>query len=220
MNRKWPIPRPATRDECMPLIEAYHPYKGAGKSGQWWACEENGVVDAAFQWMPPLPSAASAVAPGCPHGVLSLARMVASPREERAWHISKPLKWLMRNGLDRERWPVLVTYSDAGQGHSGHVYKCSGWLMDGTRSTPNYEDDNGTKRSIRSAGQTVAGLTKSGKSDKTRWVHRACPMGQELEHMHKHGWRHVPIPGKTWASGNQAFTWVKLTPLEILMEVS
>jgi hypothetical protein len=29
--------------------------------------------------------------------------------------------------IDRTRWPVLVTYSDIGQGHTGHVYKCSGW---------------------------------------------------------------------------------------------
>jgi hypothetical protein len=59
--------------------------------------------------------------------VLALSRMVAVPAEQRRLkHISKALKRQMRL-IDRSRWPVLVTYSDESVGHTGHVYKCSGW---------------------------------------------------------------------------------------------
>lgn len=34
--------------------------------------------------------------------------------------VSKPLRRQMRVEIDRGRWPVLITYSDEGQGHTGH----------------------------------------------------------------------------------------------------
>lgn len=87
-----------------------------------YAVIEDGAPVAAFVWQPPAPGAARSVCPEAPYGVLALSRMVALPRDERRLrHISKPLRAQMRRLIDRGRWPVLVTYSDEGQGHTGYV---------------------------------------------------------------------------------------------------
>jgi tRNA U34 5-carboxymethylaminomethyl modifying GTPase MnmE/TrmE len=76
----------------------------------------------------------------------------ALPREERRLrHISKPLKRQMRDLIDRTRWPVLVTYSDEGQGHLGHVYKCSGWQKT-------------TRKRAQVLSVAIVGYTNAGKS--------------------------------------------------------
>jgi len=135
--------------------------------------------------------------------------MVAVPRSERDWHISKPLKWLMRRGLDRGRWPILVTYSDAGEGHCGNVYKCSGWKKDGERRSPRFNDEDGNRRSVYSNGRHDRGsVVAAGSSLITRWVHRACEPGAELAHMEAAGWRLVETGGR-WRSGNPKRKWVR-----------
>ena len=48
-----------------------------------------------------------------------------------------------------------------------------------------------------------------GDTEITAWTHRVCLPGNEEAHIHAAGWRRVPIPGKTWRSGAQAFTWSK-----------
>jgi len=79
-------------------------------------------VVAAYAWQPPPPGASRAVCPEAPEGVLALSRMVAVPRDERRLqHVSTPLRRQMRVLIDRGRWPVLVTYSDEGQGHTGNA---------------------------------------------------------------------------------------------------
>ena len=86
--------------------------------------------------------------------MLALSRMVAVPREKRELrHISKPLRVQMRRRIDRTRWPVLVTYSDEGQGHTGHVYKCSGWQATERTRRPTFEDAQGRRQSSYSNGK-------------------------------------------------------------------
>lgn len=136
--------------------------------------------------------------------------MVAVPRDERALnHISKPLRRQMRALIDRTRWPVLVTYSDEGQGHTGHVYLCSGWEKTSRATRPYFEDAAGRRCSSYSNG--VHGrreLIRAGTTTIQRWEHWACPRGEALRWMTDHGWRLVEVPGKTWRSGSPARTWV------------
>lgn len=115
--------------EVRHLFEAFHGYKSVGSVATYaFAVIENGLYVAAYTWNPPAPGAAIAICPEAPYGVLSLSRMVALPHRQRTLnHVSKPLRYQMRRLIDRTRWPVLVTYSDASLGHTGHVYKCSGW---------------------------------------------------------------------------------------------
>lgn len=136
--------------------------------------------------------------------------MVAIPKEERDWQISKPLLWIVRHGLDRGRWPVLLTFSDAGAGHQGIAYMASRWKRERTTTSGVYEDDDGVRRSpyVR-GGRRVEGLTRKGFTEITAWTHRACPFGTEAEWIAAHGWRRVAVPGKVWRSGAPAFTWTK-----------
>lgn len=150
-----------------------------------------------------------------PAGVLALSRMVAVPREERSLrHVSKPLRVQMRRLIDRTRWPVLVTFSDEGQGHTGHVYKCSGWEPTTRTKVAVFEDESGRRCSRYSNGKTGGRkLRPAGHTWIQRWEHWACERGAAADWMLAAGWHRVPIAGKTWRSGAQAYRWERSTNL-------
>ena len=205
------------------LFTRYHGYKSVGNLATYChAVYEDGQPVAAFVWNPPPPGACSALsaAPGGA-GVLALSRMVAVPKDERRLQkISKPLRRIMRSDLiDRGRWPVLVTYSDAsltgpsGRPHSGHVYLCSGWTRDVDVSRPYYEDPTGARVSSYANGQTdTDNKTKAGHTVLTRWIHRVCPPGEEEAWLNAHGWHRTRDDGRRWASGSPVQTWTWRDP--------
>jgi hypothetical protein len=193
------------------LCARFHSYGSAGKISVYnFAVMEDGKPVAAFSWQPPPPGAASSVCPEAPQGVLALSRMVAVPKNERRLrHISKPLRHQMLKLIDRTRWPVLTTYSDEGQGHTGHVYKCSGWHPTIRAERIFYIDSNGKRASISTSDKHNArGLRPGGTTTLQRWEHWACGRGGAAEWMSGHGWKKVPTRHK-WRSGNSASTWVK-----------
>ncbi len=193
------------------LFEKHHAYGGVGSCATYvFAVVESGQPIAGYAWNPPPPSAARSVCPEAPHAVLSLSRMVALPKSERKLkHISKPLRRQMKFMIDRTRWPVLVTYSDEGLGHSGFVYQCSGWAKTSRRKVPQYERD-GVRTSTYSGGRhSLMGLKKIGHAYIQRWENWVCEPETVSDHMRAAGWKRVPIPGKFWKSGNQAHKWVK-----------
>jgi len=196
------------------LCEQYHGYGSAGgaKVYAFGVFEGNSLV-AAYAWQPPPPGAAKAVCPEAPQGVLALSRMVAVPREQRRLnHVSRPLRRQMNRLIDRTRWPVLLTYSDEGQGHTGHVYKCSGWQPTAKEQRPYFVDANGRRASSYSNGRHGSrGLRRAGTTTIQRWEHwvSIVPYASAAEYMAAHGWQRVPVPGKFWRSGNQAFTYRK-----------
>lgn len=203
--------RPIRLRQALPLIEAFHSYASLGNNATYafGVFEEHRLV-AAFVWQPPPPGAARAVCPEEPAAVLSLSRMVAVPRGERHLnHISKPLRRQMRVEIDRSRWPVLLTYHDEGQDHTGHVYKCSGWQQTKRSRRPIYESAGKRISSYNNGAHDTRDLTRVGWTVIRRWEHWACPPGCVAQWMATHGWHRVPVPGKVWRSGNQAFTWVQ-----------
>lgn len=203
--------RLAKRDDVLPLFEKYHGYKSLGKMLTYcFAVYEGGEPVAAFAWVPPPPGAAKAVCPDAPFGVLSLSRMVAVPPAQRELkHISRPLKRQMRHMIDRTRWPVLVTYADEGQGHTGYVYKCAGWQPTKRAQRNTATDEAGARVSTYSNGaRSKHSLT--GKTWLQRFEHWACPPDNVAQWMADHGWVRQPIEGRVWASGNQAFTYVNI----------
>lgn len=204
--------RDTTLDEVRALCERYHGYGSAGNAAAYvfGVFEATGLV-AAYAWQPPPPGAARAVCPEAPHGVLALSRMVAVPAKQRRLnHVSKPLRRQMRNLIDRTRWPVLVTYSDEGQGHTGYVYKCSGWEPTQRVTRPVYVDEDGNRASSYSNGRHGGrSLTRAGATTLQRWEHWACTRGSASAWMESHGWRREVIPGKTWRSGNQAHRYTR-----------
>lgn len=210
--------RTATRDEVIELFEKHHGYKSASASMTYcFAVFEDGAPVAAYAWQPPPPGAAKSVCPEAPQGVLSLSRMVAVPKEQRRLkHISKPLRRQMNHLIDRTRWPVLVTYSDEGQvndkgdPHNGFVYECSGWTPTVRNKRPVNENADGTRCSSYSNGKHGRReLTRVGYTWIQRWENRVCSTGEAANWMTDHGWVRVPVPGKRWANGNQAHTYVQ-----------
>jgi len=198
--------------ELRALFELHHRYKGVSATATYaFGAYEDERLVAAFTWQPPPVGCAKAVLPDCPAGVPSLSRMVAVPRAERRLkHLSNPLRVQMHQLIDRDRWPALVTFSDEGQGHTGHVYLCSGWTKTTSAATPNFEDATGSRTSKYQSGVTsTEGLTRAGWSVKQRWEHHVVPPAEALAHMTAAGWERVPVPGKVWASGNQAYQWRK-----------
>lgn len=123
------VMRRITLGEVRDLCTRFHAYGSAGMIATYaFGVFEDNILVAAYAWQPPPPGAAKAVCPEAPEGVLSLSRMVAVPRENRVLnHVSKPLRRQMKKEIDRTRWPVLITFSDEGQGHTGYTYQCSGW---------------------------------------------------------------------------------------------
>jgi len=205
--------RPCTIADVAALCKAHHGYGGAGgQATAAYAVYEQGRIVAAYAWQPPPPGAAKSVCPSTPAGVLALSRMVALPREDRELnHVSKPLRRQMVRLLDRGRWPALVTYSDEGQGHTGHVYKCSGWRATGRSRRPWYYTLDGTRVSSYSNGRsTRSGRFFGGYTWIQRWEHWVCAENEAADWMRAHGWARVKIDGKVWWSGNQAYRWERL----------
>ena len=200
------------------LCSRYHGYGGAGGTKTYaFAVYEGERVVAAYAWQPPPPGSAKSVCPEAPQSVLSLSRMVAVPRSLRELnHISKPLRRQMRVEIDRGRWPVLVTYHDEGQGHTGHVYKCSGWTATKRSRVPVFEDESGRRVSRYSNGKTLKRDTqRCGFTHIQRWESWACPLGSVRSHMESSGWQRVPVPGKVWKSGNQVYRYMKVNQLRM-----
>lgn len=211
MQLRWDL-RPCGQNDVQKLVERHHGY---GSMGTWaayrFAVYEGGEPVAAFAWQPPPMGAARSVCPENPQGVLALSRMVAVPKAERKLqHISKPLKYQMLHLIDRTRWPVLVTFSDESQGHNGFVYQCSGWVKTRSMVAPVYENDAGQRVSrLRGGMIDLSELTRRNDTTLQRWEHWACPKGQAMDHFVAGGWRHEPVPGKIWKSGNQAYRIVR-----------
>lgn len=210
-------------DTVRALFANYHSYgEPNGKFFTYrFAVFEGDRVVAAYLWNPPAPGLARKVCPEEPQAVLTLSRMVAAPRAERALkHISKPLKYQMKYLIDRTRWPVLVTQVDLGEGHNGYVYECSGFTRVGTPTKVTHTVNvKGDRISTYSCGKTSAAAKDNiaaGRKIKTElqlFEHRVCPPGQADKWWEDHGWVREPIPGKVWASGNPRYSIVKIPSL-------
>lgn len=202
--------RPCPMAVVAEMCAAHHGYASAGHVATYaFAVYEDDRPVASFSWQPPPPGCAKAVCPEAPYAVLSLSRMVAVPREDRRMrHISKALRWQMHRLLDRTRWPVLVTFHDVGQGHTGHVYKCSGWSRGPESKAETRTAPDGSRVSRYSNGSPANLGALKGSTTLVRWEHWACDRGDADAHVASGGWRRVPT-GKVWVSGNPAFKWVK-----------
>jgi len=86
-------------------------------------------IDGIAWWIPPTRSAAEAIAGDNWRGVLALSRLVVHPSVPK-----NGASFLLGNSMrmiDRDRWPVLVTYADTRLGHTGAIYRATNWICDG-----------------------------------------------------------------------------------------
>ena len=208
--------RECTQAQVVELCGRFHGYGGAGNTSVYaFGVFEDGRIVAAYSWLPPAFGAAKSACPEAPWAVLALSRMVAVPKAERQLrHVSRPLRAQMKSLIDRGRWPVLVTYSDEGQGHTGHVYKCSGWEKTIRSERPTFETSEGVRTSTYCAGvHRTAGLVRGDNTTIQRWEHWACERGAVVSHMRQRGWERVKCASKTWRNGVQAHVLASPLPL-------
>jgi len=88
------------------------------------------IVGVAF-WMPPPKPAADYVArrlDGRASEVLGLSRLAVVPDEPQ--NVASMLIGRSIRAL-HERWTRLLTFADESQGHTGTIYRATGWLEDG-----------------------------------------------------------------------------------------
>lgn len=134
-------------------------------------------------WIPPTRSAAESVA-GVDgwQGVLCLSRLAVDPDVP-----TNGASFLLGRSMaliDRRRWPWLLTYADAAQGHTGAIYRATNWtdLGETTATTGDVwhtpaGQQVGRKRGGRTrthAEMVAAGCTPAPAGAKRKFVHHAA----------------------------------------------
>lgn len=96
----------------------------------------DGALVGAALWMPPTAGAAKGLAlthlgsQDRAREVLVLSRLVVAPGEPKN-AAGLLLGASTRLVLADERWSLLVTYADEAEGHTGTIYRATGWTPDG-----------------------------------------------------------------------------------------
>lgn len=130
-------------------------------------------------WLPPTRRAAESVDRDNPRGVLALSRLCVA--EEVPTNGASFLLGRSMRGIDRHRWPTLLTYADTRHGHTGGIYRATNWehvgVMPGSDA---WIDTNGVQRgrkrgcrNMSAAEMREAGFTRLAPSPKHKFVHRA-----------------------------------------------
>ncbi len=189
----WRVPNVRSHAEAARLIRTWHysgscPNTSTYRHGLYRADtllhgEPYGVA----LWIPPTRTTAESLAGEQWQGVLSLSRLVVAPEVPR-----NGASFLMAGSMraiDRDRWPVLVTYADTNQGHTGAIYRATNWRCDGEVPAGDVWQDADGRLCGRKRGRftyTVAemeaqGLTRRPAAPKIRFVHDPSGL-TSLEH--------------------------------------
>lgn len=135
-KREWEV-RPIPLSLGQEMVKRLHYAKGGANTATYmhglFRKGEEKCYGVAW-WIPPTKSAAIATA-GIDYwkNVLALSRLVLEedvPKNGASFLLAKSVRL-----IDKERWPVLVTYADEWQGHTGTIYKASNWAYKG-KTTP------------------------------------------------------------------------------------
>lgn len=126
-RNEWQV-LPVTQAAAVDLISRAHYAGGAPNT----SVARHGLFPAGSDklhgvalWLPPTRRAAESVAPDSPGGVLALSRLVIVddvPVNGASFLLGASMRL-----IDRARWPVLLTYADTRQGHTGAIYRATNW---------------------------------------------------------------------------------------------
>lgn len=175
---------PCPHSDAAALCRDYHYARGAPNTGQThglypvdgWPLVA--AVGAAL-WLPPTRRAAEHIAPDNPGGVLALSRLVVipdAPRNAATFLLAASMRL-----LDRDRWPTLVTYADTRLGHTGAIYRATGWTEEGPTAAGDTwvhhttGEQRGRKRgavNLTAAQLADAGYVRAPAAPKLRFTHR------------------------------------------------
>jgi hypothetical protein len=180
-KKDWLVER-VPHGEAVAVILAWHYSRSAPNTGQTFGMfdrRDNGPLSplmGAALWLPPTRRAAEAVAGESWEGVLCLSRLAVHPdlpRNAASFLLAASMRL-----LDRDRWPVLLTYADMHHGHTGAIYKATGWRLDAVTNSGTYFVKDGRqvgrkrgRRNIRAADLRALGYEEI-RSNKIRFVHR------------------------------------------------
>lgn len=177
----WSVNTIPTHGEAARLIREWHYSKSVANTSTF----RHGLYPAGLLtqchgvalWIPPTATAARSIAGDDWRGVLSLSRLVVSPDVP-----ANGASFLLGRSMaliDRNRWPVFVTYADTNQGHTGAIYKATNWRCDGPVAAGDVwqmPDGSlcGRKRgghTYTSADMIAMGAVRRPSSPKIRFVH-------------------------------------------------
>lgn len=116
-----------TQADAQDAIERWHYAQGCPNTSVYRHAlvrRDSPKVCGVAMWLPPTPTAARSVG-GTPRTVLSLTRLVVAP-DVPTNGASFLLGRSMRR-IDRSRYPILLTYADTAQGHTGVIYHATNW---------------------------------------------------------------------------------------------
>jgi hypothetical protein len=177
----WQVCNVRDHAECVGFMRRWHYSQGASKV----AVARHGLYPAGLfgelsgvaLWLPPIVAAARKVGGDDWRGVLSLTRLAVlpgMPTNAASFLLGRSMKL-----IDRERWPILVTFADTRLGHTGAIYKATNWRCDGpvaagaTWMLPN-GTQVGSKRGARNLTvdeMRAMGAERLGDLPKIRFVH-------------------------------------------------
>ena len=129
--KEWLVAPIPTHSEAAKIVAHWHYAKGSPNTSTYrfglYRVADYPMTGEAFGvslWIPPTKNAALTVNENW-QGVLSLSRFVIDP-EVPANGASFLLRRSM-DAIDAKRWPTLLTYADTAHGHTGAIYKATGW---------------------------------------------------------------------------------------------
>lgn len=178
---EWTV-GPIEHREAATFIREHHYSRSSSNTGRahgLLSVQDDSIWGAVI-WLPPTRRAAEAVAGDQWRGVLACSRLAVrpdAPRNAASFLLAASMRL-----LDRDRWPVLLTYADTAQGHTGAIYKATGWTSDGhVPAGDTWTGPNGEQRGRKRGGRNLtaeemraAGFTRNPRLPKIRFTHRAA----------------------------------------------
>jgi hypothetical protein len=126
---EWEV-QPVALSVCRDLVGRYHYAQGGSNTGTYchglFRSRDLLRCQGVAWWIPPTADAARASWDGDWQQVLALSRLVLvpdSPKNAASFLLSRSVRLIAQDAFYR----CLVTYADTWRGHTGHIYRVSGW---------------------------------------------------------------------------------------------
>lgn len=159
-SSEWTVQAVPTHTEAAALVRRLHYSRGSSNTSTYRhglyradTAPLVGELMGVALWIPPTRSAAEALAGDDWQGVLACSRLCVDPSvptNGASFLLGRSMK-----AIDRQRWPVLVTYADTAQGHTGAIYKATNWHCDGEVPAGDlWVDADGRQTSRKHGGRT------------------------------------------------------------------
>lgn len=187
LRAEWRV-TPVTQTDAVDLIRRAHYAGGAPNT----SVARHGLFPVGSDklhgvalWLPPTRRAAESVAPDAPGGVLALSRLVVVddvPLNGASFLLGASMRL-----LDRARWPVLLTYADTREGHTGTIYRATNWMCIGPvpgsdawqhRVTGERRGRKRGARNLSAAEMVAAGFDQLPRLPKIKYVHRVADVSR------------------------------------------